>query len=155
MKFFKTLIIGLLLSVGMLYANDAKVVYDLTSGDSVKIEKHLIKSIKALSKHYKNEKKELKIIVVISGKAYKYFVRDLKNSPYDSDKDALDMQETFKHGLTDLNNNHAVTFNMCATGMKARKIDKNTLYEFVHADEMKSVYLIEAQNNGYAYMPVH
>jgi intracellular sulfur oxidation DsrE/DsrF family protein len=155
MKIFKTLIIGLLLNVGMIYADEAKVVYDLTSGDSTKIEKHLIKSINALSKYYKNEKKELKIIVVISGKAYKYFVSDLKNSPYALDKDALVMQEKFKQSLTSLNDNDAVTFNMCSTGMKARKIDKKTLYNFVHADVMKSVYLIEAQNDGYAYMPIH
>ena len=155
MKIFKTLIVGLLLNAGMIYADEAKVVYDLSSGESTKIEKHLIKSINALLKHYKNEKKELKIIVVISGKAYKYFVSDLKNSPYALDKDALDMQEKFKQSLTNLNDDHAVTFNMCSTGMKARKIDKKTLYNFVHADVMKSVYLIEAQNDGYAYMPIH
>jgi len=155
MKFFKILIIGLVLSAGMLYANETKVVYDLTSGDSAKIEKHLIKSIKALSKYYKNEKRELKIVVVISGNAYKYFVNDLKNSPYADDKDLAAKQKTIKEDLSSLNSKQGVIFNMCSSGMKARKIDKNILYQFVHADVMKSVYLIEAQNDGYAYMPIH
>ena len=155
MKILKTLIIGLMLNAGLLYADAVKVVYDLTSGESAKIEKHLIKSVKALSKYYKEEKKELKIIVVISGNAYKYFVSDLQNSPYADDKDLASKQKTIKEDLLSLNTKQGVTFNMCSTGMKARKIDKNTLYKFVHADVMKSVYLIEAQNDGYAYMPIH
>ncbi len=64
-------------------------------------------------------------------------------------------QEKFKEPLLQLNDKVGVTFNMCSVGMKARKIEKNTLYQYVHADVMKSVYIIKAQNNGYAYMPIH
>ena len=142
------------MSLSILHAQTAKVVYDLTSGDSVKIEKHLINSIRALSHYYKEEKIEFKVIVVISGDAYKYFVDDLKNSPYAKDENVHEVQKKFKHRFLSLNDN-GVTFNMCASGMRARKIDKDTLYTYVHADVMKSVYLIDAQNDGYAYMPVH
>ena len=155
MKFLKLLLLALLLNTSTIYADTAKVVYNLTSDDIVKIDKHLINSIKALGKYYKEEKRELKIIVVISGNAYKYFIDDLKNSPYAQDDDALDMQEQFKHKLAYLNESLGVTFNMCSSGMKARKIKRETLYKYVHADVMKSVYLIEAQNDGYAYMPIH
>jgi len=65
------------------------------------------------------------------------------------------MQAQFKPLLENLNDIYGVTFNMCSSGMKARKIAKNTLYKYVHADKMKSVYLINAQNEGYAYMPIH
>jgi hypothetical protein len=149
------LFIVLLLSLGSVYGDTAKVVYDLTTGDSKKIEKHLINSIDAVAKYYKKEKKELKVIVVISGNAYKYFVNDLKASPYNEDQDVIEVQEKFKHRLQNLNDTYGVTFNMCSSGMKARKIDKSTLYKYVHADVMKSVYLIDAQNEGYAYMPIH
>jgi len=44
---------------------------------------------------------------------------------------------------------------MCSIGMKARGIDKKVLYNFVSAEKGKSVYLIEYQNAGYAYLPVH
>ena len=155
MNLLRIIILTLVLHTSTIYADTAKVVYDLTSGDIVKIDKHLINSIKALGKYYKEEKTELKIIVVISGNAYKYFVEDLKNSPYAQDDDALDMQEQFKHKLAYLNESLGVTFNMCSSGMKARKIKRETLYKYVHADVMKSVYLIEAQNDGYAYMPIH
>lgn len=145
----------LLLSLGFAYAETVKVVYDLTTGDSRKIEKYLIHNIDAVAKYYKKEQKELKVMVVISGDAYKYFINDLMVSPYKEDQDAIEAQKKFRDRLKNLNDTHGVTFNMCSAGMKARKIDKNTLYKFVHADVMKSIYLIDAQNDGYAYMPIH
>lgn len=155
MNVFKRVLMVSLLGLSTLYAENAKVVYDLTTGDAQKIEKHLIDSIDAVAKYYKKENKELKVIVVISGDAYKYFVNDLKASPYASDKDALGVKEKFSYRLQNLNDTYGVTFNMCSSGMKARKIAKSTLYKYVHADVMKSIYLIEAQNDGYAYMPIH
>jgi len=155
MKIFRVLLITTLLSFSSVYADTVKVVYDLTTGDRNKIEKHLINSITAVAKHYASMKKKLKVMVVISGDSYKYFVNDLKLSPYASDEDAVDMQAQFKPLLENLNDIYGVTFNMCSSGMKARKIAKNTLYKYVHADKMKSVYLINAQNEGYAYMPIH
>jgi intracellular sulfur oxidation DsrE/DsrF family protein len=145
----------LLISVGVIRADTLKVVYDLTTGDSKKIEKHLISSITAVAKYYEKEQKELKVMVVISGNAYKYFVNDLKASPYKDDQDAIKAQKKFRRHLQHLNDTFGVTFNMCSAGMKARKIEINTLYKYVHAEVMKSVYLINAQNDGYAYMPIH
>ena len=155
MSVFTKFVLVFLLCLGVSYAKSAKVVYDLSSGDSSKIEKHLINSINALGKYYKEEKIELNVIVVISGDAYKYFIADLEKSPYALEEDVIEVQKKFKRRLKELNDTYDVTFNMCASGMRARKIDPNSLYYFVHADVMKSVYLIEAQNNGYAYMPIH
>ena len=155
MTLFTKLVLVFSVCLSVSYAQSAKVVYDLTSGDSAKIEKHLINSIRALGKHYKEEKIELKVIVVISGDAYKYFINDLEKSPYALEQDVIEVQKKFKTRLKDLNEIYGVTFNMCSSGMRARKIDQNTLYHYVHADVMKSIYLIEAQNNGYAYMPIH
>ena len=155
MKLFKIVFLVLIMGMSTLLADTAKVVYDLTSGDSAKIEKHLIKSIKAVAEYYKKEKKEFKAMVVISGDAYKYFVNDLKKSPYADQKDVLKIQPQFKILLKSLNDEYHVRFNMCSSGMKARKIEKDTLYHYIHADVMKSVYLIDAQNEGYAYMPIH
>ena len=155
MTLFTKLVLVFSVCLSVSYAQSAKVVYDLTSGDSAKIEKHLINSIRALGKHYKEEKIELKVIVVISGDAYKYFINDLEKSPYALEQNVIEVQEKFKTRLKDLNDIYGVTFNMCSSGMRARKIDQNTLYHYVHADVMKSIYLIEAQNNGYAYMPIH
>lgn len=155
MRIVTSIFTTLLLSVGLAYADTVKVVYDLTTGESKKIEKHLINSISAVAKYYKKEQKELKVMVVISGNAYKYFVDDLEASPYKEDQAALEAQKKFRDRLQTLNDTFGVTFNMCSVGMKAREIQKHTLYKYVHADAMKSVYLIDAQNDGYAYMPIH
>ena len=155
MKLLKIIPLILLIGVNTLLADAAKVVYDLTSGDSSKIEKHSIKSIKAVAEYYQKEKKEFKATVVISGDAYKYFVNDLNKSPYADQMDVLAVQPHFKPLLKYLNDEHHVVFNMCSSGMKARKIEKETLYHYVHSDVMKSIYLIEAQNKGYAYIPIH
>ncbi|HQS67975.1 MAG TPA: DsrE family protein [Sulfuricurvum sp.] len=155
MKLIKGAVLTCLLYVSAVYADGAKVVYDLSSGDSAKIEKEMIKSIKNVAQYYKSQNQEFKAIVVISGDAYKYFIQDLKESPYTMDKAAIEIQPKFRPLLQELNDNDHVTFKMCSVGMKVRQIKQETLYPFVHADMMKDVYLINAQNEGYAYIPVH
>jgi intracellular sulfur oxidation DsrE/DsrF family protein len=155
MNILKSLLIVLAIGGSTLYAESAKVVYDLTSGDIVKIKKHLIKSVNAVADYYKDEKKEFNAIVVISGDAYKYFVEDLNDSPYNKSTELKQLQPELKILFAELQRSKHVTFNMCATGMRARKIKKETIYKFVNAEMMKSIYLINAQNDGYAYMPIH
>jgi hypothetical protein len=155
MKWIKVVVATCILGASTIYADEVKAVYDLTSGDSAKIEKEMITSIKNVSEHYKEQHKEFKTIVVISGNAYKYFIEDLAESPYVKDKSAVEIQPKFKPIFKELNERYHVTFEMCSAGMKARGIKQETVYKFVHTDKIKDVYLIDAQNEGYAYMPVH
>lgn len=155
MSILKNIFIALMMAFSTLQAQSAKVVYDLTSGNVHALEKQLVNSVRALGNYYKEEKIDFKVIVVISGDAYKYFVEDIKHSPYAKDDNVFDAQKKFKSRLVDLNDKYGVTFNMCWNGMSARNIKEETLYKYVHAEKMKSVYLIEAQNDGYAYMPIH
>jgi len=78
MKIFKTILVGLLLSMTSLIAAEQKVVFDLTTGDEAKIAKHLVRTVEGLAAYYKANDIDYKVAVVISGKAYKYFVEDLK-----------------------------------------------------------------------------
>lgn len=155
MKIFKTILLLVVLSFSTLYAQSAKVVFDLTSGDVSKIEKHLISNIHSLSKYYKEKKIDLKVIVVISGASYRFFVEDLKDSPYKEERHILDSQKKLSKSLRALHENDAVAFNMCKVGMNKRKISPKTLYKYVNAEDTKSVYLIRAQNDGHAYIPIH
>jgi intracellular sulfur oxidation DsrE/DsrF family protein len=155
MKILKTLLVLFLLGSSVVYADVAKVVYDLTTSDVPKIKKHLIHSLKEVSKYYKSQNREFKAIVVISGHAYQYFIQDLKNSPYADDSELKDLQSELKPLFEKLHKEYNVTFDMCENGMNARNIHKESLYKFVNAEMMKSVYLINAQNDGYAYMPIH
>jgi len=154
MRIIKMLIFGLLLSLGSLVAAEQKVVLDVTTGNADKIQKGVVQTINGLVAYYKENKIEYSIVVVISGKAYKYFVSDLKNSPY---KGKMKVARAQKKLASQLQQLHAkgVEFDMCQAGMKARGIDKTVLYDYVVSDKNKNIYLIEWQNRGYAYLPVH
>ena len=155
MNIVKTILVGLLLTMTSLIAAEQKVVFDLTTGDETKITKHLIKNIEGLATYYKANNIDYKVAVVISGKADKYFVEDLNNSPFKGKLKVVKAQKNLAPLLAKLHDEYGVEFDMCKAGMNARKIDKKVLYNYVKTDLNKSVYLIKWQNEGYAYMPIH
>ncbi len=155
MKFLMSLFLGLLFATGLLHAEVQKVVYDVSTGDAAVLEKRLIGSVESLMADAQERKTEYKIAVVISGKSYKYFVKDLKNSPYSGKLKVARAQKRLEPLLEKLHKKYGVVFTMCSVGMKAHKIKEETLYGFVEAKRSKSVYLVQWQNRGYAYMPVH
>ena len=155
MRIIKSVLLGVLLSLTSLMAAEQKAVFDLTSGDVAKIEKHLIGTIEGLAAYYKANDIDFKAVVVISGNAYKYFVQDLNNSPFKGKIKVARAQKKLKPMLENLHTKYGVEFDMCKAGMKARNLDKKVLYNYVKTDLNKSVYLIKWQNDGYAYLPVH
>ncbi len=132
-----------------------KAVFDLRSGDAEKIETRLLNGIKFIAGHYAKENTEFKAVVVISGKAYKYFIEDLKNSPYADDDELVEIQKKLRPLIKELNDDYGVRFDMCGAGMKSRGISPESLYPFIHFDKAQPIYLINWQNAGYAYMPFH
>lgn len=155
MKLIKMIFLGLVFSFTALFAVEQKVVFDLTSGDEVAIEKYLVQNIEGLARYYKANNIDFKAVVVISGNAYKYFVQDIKNSPFRDEEGLTQTQKKMAPLLEKLHSEHNVKFNMCKVGMEARNIDKKVLYNYVESDLTKSVYLIKWQNDGYAYLPIH
>jgi intracellular sulfur oxidation DsrE/DsrF family protein len=154
MRGLKFIFLSAFLLSGLAYAEEKKAVFDLTTGDSERIEGRIIQSIKGLSEYYKERQVEFKAVVVISGKAYKYFIQDLENSPYKDDEALAQAQEKFQPMLEELHQKYGVRFDMCGAGMKMRNISADSLYPFVHSDKTKYVYLIDWQNEGYAYIPI-
>ena len=152
---FKYIILGLLFSLSLLSAETHKAVFDLTTGDAVKIEKHLINNMEVIAKYYKAHHQKFKTAVVISGNAYKYFVKDIAHSPYRNDRALLATQRRLAPLLQKLHDAYGVQFTMCQNGMKARKINPKVLYGYVESEMNKSLYLIYWQNEGYAYLPIH
>lgn len=47
-----------------------------------------------------------------------------------------------------------VKFHMCVLGMIIQEIEKKTLYPYVEAQSIRSIYLIDAQNDDYTYLPL-
>ena len=153
----KKIMIFLVLTTVSMYATDHhihKAVFDLTSKNAKVLKDKVVWNIRMISDKMKDQNKTLKSIIVISGDAYKFFIQDLKNSPYNTE-DVRAAQQKLEPILSDLQKNYDVQFHMCSAGMKKRNISPVTLYPYVEHKNNKVHYLIEAQNNGFAYIPFH
>lgn len=136
-------------------ADNHKVVCDLTSGENNVVEKSLFGIMRNIKSYYSSHRNNIDIAVVISGDSYQYFIKDIKNSPYKDEPDIVALQPKLEPKLRELYDKLKVKFYMCSYGMQSRDISEESLYDFVEADKTKSIYLIELQNDGYAYMPIH
>lgn len=154
MKVLQILFLGALLLSTSVQAEEKKAVFDLTTGDAERIEMRIIQSIRGLSEHYAHQQTVFKAVVVISGKAYKYFIEDLQNSPYKDDAELAAIQKKFRPMFEELHTKYGVRFDMCGQGMKMRNISAESVYPFVNTDKSKYIYLIDWQNEGYAYIPI-
>ncbi|MFN3787745.1 MAG: hypothetical protein ACK4SW_05005, partial [Sulfurihydrogenibium azorense] len=73
----------ILLFVGFSFAQDnPKAVINLTTGDLNRFKMYLLSGVANSAEYYKNNLKDLKVVVIIHGDAYKFFIKDLQNSPY-------------------------------------------------------------------------
>lgn len=141
----------------LLFAEEGvkKVVFDLTSGNLEAIDKKLLSGIAFNKTHYENQLEKLDVAVVIHGDAYKFFINDLKNSPYKNDTELAKAHADLGKRLSAMAKTYEVEFIMCESGMKSHKIDKSTLYDFVKLTPSSTIGLIDKQNDRYAYVPIH
>lgn len=121
---------------------EKKVVYDLKTGDTETLERVLVSGVMRNSVYYQNKLQELKVKVVIHGDSYKFFQKESQ------------MTELGKK-LKTLHESYGVEFEICKVGMKKRDISEQSLYPFVTVVPNASLALIDAQNEGYAYLPLH
>lgn len=155
MVYLRRILALFFLIVTLSFADDnPKAVINLTTGDIEKFKMYLLNGLVNSAEYYKNNLKELKVVVVIHGDAYKFFIKDLQNSPYKDDKILLQNQKEIEARLENLSKNYGVRFQMCAQGMKSRKIDPKTLYPFVELIENAFIGLVDWQNRGYAYVHI-
>jgi uncharacterized protein len=139
-----------------IYAEEGvkKVVFDLTSGDLGVFKQKVLSGISAQKSYYEGKLEELKAVVIVHGEGYKFFVKDLQNSPY---KDETALQKESQEILTrtqSLVNTYNVEFLMCASGLNHHKIDVSNIYSFVKIIPNATIGLIDKQNEGYAYIPI-
>ena len=132
-----------------------KVVYDLKTGNLKRLERNLLSGIVAHTNYYEGKLQELEIKVVIHGDAYKFFMSDLNNTTYNSQKDLLETKDTLAKRLNSLVINYGVEFFVCQVGVKSRKLNPKAFYPFISMVTNASVALIDAQYNGFAYLPLH
>jgi intracellular sulfur oxidation DsrE/DsrF family protein len=142
---------------GILFAEEGvkQVVFDLKTGDITSFEKKVLQGIAYHKAHYEGKLEKLDVAVVIHGDAYKFFVKDLKNSPYKNDKKLSLAQEQLGKRLTTMASTYEVEFLMCEATMRTLKIDQSNVYDFVKLTPNSTIGLIDKQNEHFAYIPIH
>lgn len=142
--------------IGFLYADDGvkKVVFDLTTGDTEVFKQRVLWGISNQQSYYEGKLEELKVAVVIHGDAYKFFMKDLKDSPYKNDAALLKESEEIHARIQTLVKINHVEFLMCALGMKHKHIEKTNIIDNIKVIPGATIGLIDKQNEGYAYIPI-
>lgn len=152
----KKIIITLLISVGVLYAqeNSAKIVYDLTTKNLKNFELRILKATVSNKTYYESTLRELDITVVIHGGAYKFFLKDPKKSKFKDDKALVSTHKTLAKRIEILAHTYDVEFLVCGVGVRKHGLEKKDIYDFVKIIPNATIGLTDTQNEGYAYIPV-
>jgi len=152
----KKIIFSLLLSLGILYAQEgsAKVVYDLTTKDLKNFELRILSATVSNKAHYESTLRELDVTVVIHGGAYRFFVKDPAKSEYKDDKALLSTHQSLEKRIETLANTYDVQFLVCGVGLRKHGLEQKDIYDFVKIIPTSTIGLIDKQNEGYAYVPV-
>ncbi len=135
-------------------STEKKAVYDLTTKDIEIIEKRLIGSIISNSDYYQSKLQEYKVKVVIHGDAYKFFMKDLNNTAYAFDRKLVEKKTELGKRLESLSKLYNVEFEVCEVGIKNRALSPKAFYPFVAMVHNAIIGLVDAQNDGYAYIPI-
>ncbi len=131
-----------------------KVVYDLTTGDLKRFERRLLSGIVAHKTYYESKLQELEVRVVIHGDAYKFFMHDLSGTPYLSQHGLVAAKATLGKRIKTLATQYGVHFMVCEVGTRERKLRKKAFYPFITFVRNAAIGLIDAQNAGFAYLPL-
>ena len=152
----RRIIIVLLLSIGLLQAEEAsaKVVYDLTTKDLASFELKVLKGIVANKAHYEGSLRELDVVVVIHGGAYRFFTKDPANSKFKDDKALIETHKTLAKRIESMVKTYDVEFLMCGAAMPKHGLKAKDVYGFVKIIRNSTIGLIDKQNEGYAYIPI-
>jgi len=152
----KKLLIILTVMVGLLRADEdtVKLLLDLTTSDIGKFERTMLKGVALNKAYYQSKFKDLEVVAMIHGDAYKFFVKDLSTSPYKDDTKLLKVSKDFAVRIKSLHDTYKVKFLICEAGMKHRSIKKDNIFDFVEVIPNAMIGLIDAQNDGAAYVPV-
>jgi len=132
----------------------AKSVYDLTTKNIKVFERKVLKGIVANKAYYESKLQELDVTVVIHGEAYRYFLKDLSQTKYKTDKVLLNDYPDLKKRIKSMADTYDVKFLMCGVGVKKHKIEEKNILDFVKVIPNSTIGLIDTQNAGYAYIPV-
>jgi len=152
----KKIICIFILTMGILHAQGdaAKVVFDLTTKDLSNFELRILNATVANKAYYEGTFRELDIVVVIHGGAYRFFIKDPEHSEYKDDKALVSNYKTLAKRIETLATTYDVQFLVCGSGARKHGLEKKDIYDFVKFIPNATIGLIDKQNEGYAYIPV-
>jgi len=152
----KKIIYILIICIGILQAqeNSAKIVYDLTTKDLPTFEQKILKAIVTNKAHYESTLRELDVVVVIHGGAYKFFIKDPEQSKFKDDKRLVVTHGELAKRIEIMATTYDVQFLVCGAGVRKHGLKKQDIYDFVKIIPNSTIGLIDKQNEGYAYIPV-
>ncbi|MFA6143176.1 MAG: DsrE family protein [Sulfurimonas sp.] len=131
-----------------------QVVFDLKTGNLETFEKKVLQGIAFHKNHYEGKLEKLEVAVVIHGDAYKFFVKDLKNSPYKNDQNLVAAHDQLSKRIATMADTYEVEFLMCEATMKKLKIEKSNVYDYVKLTPNSTIGLIDKQSEHFAYIPI-
>ncbi|WP_293443037.1 DsrE family protein [Persephonella sp.] len=147
---------GLLIFLFLFYFSSSqeveKVVIDFRSGDINRFENYILKGLAQNIQHYRDELKDLKVVVVVHGNGYRFFIKNLERSPYREDNVLRKKQKELKERLENLVKFYNIRFEVCSLGLKAKGISEDNIYPFVKPVFSALKGIVHWQNEGYAYM---
>lgn len=150
----KVLVFLALLGLAQADEDTVRVVYDLTTSNIVKFEKNILKGIAINKAHYQGSFKELEAVVVIHGGAYRFFVKDIEKSMFNTNLKLLEVYADLKKRIAIMADTYEVEFLMCRASMSKNRLEDEDVVEFVKIIPNSTVGLIDKQNEGFAYIPV-
>lgn len=141
---------------GILFAEEGvkQVVFDLKTGSIETFEKKVLQGIAYHKNYYEGKLEKLDVAVVIHGDAYKFFVKDLKDSPYKNDQVLVAAHDQLSKRIATMAATYEVEFLMCEATMTKLKIDKSNVYDYVKLTPNSTIGLIDKQNDHFAYIPI-
>lgn len=149
------LILTLVLSLNAQEGGTKKVVYDLTTGSIEKFSRTILGGIVFQKSHYESKMEEVDAVVVVHGEAYRFFLKSLENTKFATDSNLSGMHPDLLKRLESLHKNYGVTFKACQAGLKNHRLVPVQLVDYVELIPSSTTGLIDAQNDGYAYIPIH
>jgi len=142
--------------LSLLHADDesAKLVVDLTTGSVENFDRNILQSIAYNKTHYANSLKELEVAVVIHGKAYRFFVKDIEKTVFKEDRELLKVYPDLKKRIATMSDTYEVEFLMCRAALKRYNLQEKDIVDFVKIIPNSTIGLIDKQNEGFAYLPI-
>lgn len=132
----------------------AKVVYHADFSEPKRVSA-MIQNIFNMATTYENELMDYDIRIVFLSKGIRFVTRDnLKGTPFEADKELLDMRENLISRLKTLNTMQDVKLSVCNITRELIGLDKEKLIPGVELVTSGVVEIAKLQTQGFSYLKV-